>query len=234
MSARRTPGAGRPRLVPYTGSASPRDQILDATAQLFVERGFAATSTREIADAAGIQQATLYHYFSGKDGILAELLQRSVRPTVDKIAKIEAMVPPETHATALYLLALIDVTTLAAAPHNIGLLSRLPDVTHNPVYAEFRNDRRELVQAYGRLGACIARSAVVELVGQHRLGEILIQVVDSTINVRSAGESVDEHAAHAVAATCLRICGSDDDQILAATAAAAPLLEAFRADPPLT
>lgn len=233
MSARRL-GSGRPRLIPYTGSASPRDQILDATARLFVERGFAATSTREIADAVGIQQATIYHYFSGKDGILSELLQCSVRPTVDKIAEIEAMVPPETHATALYLLALVDVTTLAAAPHNIGLLSRLSDVNHNPVYAEFRTARGELVRAYGRLGACISRPAVVDLVGQRQLGEILIQVVDATINLRSAGESIDERAAHALAATCLRICGSDDEQILAACAAAAPLLEAFRADPPLT
>lgn len=225
--------SGRPRLVPYNGSASPRDQILDAAAQLFVERGFAATSTREIADAVGIRQASLYYHFTGKDGILAELLERSVRPTVDKIAKIEAMVPPETYETALYLLALVDVTTLATAPHNVGLLSRLPDVTHSPVFAEFRNDRRELAEAYGRIGTRIARLPVINLLGSEKLGEILVQVVDSTINLRSNGDRIDMHDADGVATTCLRICGTGDEQILAASTAAAPLLEAFRAEEPL-
>lgn len=229
MRARR-PGSGRPRLVPYSGSASPRDQILDASGHLFVERGFAATSTRQIAETVGIQQASLYYHFGGKDDILAELLQRSVRPTVDKIAKIEAMVPPETYETALYLLALVDVTTLATAPHNIGLLSRLPDVTHSPVFAEFRDDRRELAEAYGRIGTRIARLPVIDLIGSKQLGEILVQVVDSTINLRSNGDRIDAHAANAVATTCLRICGTGDEQILAASAAAAPLLEAFRAE----
>lgn len=231
MSTRRPTGAGRPRLVPYTGSASPRDQILDSAARLFVECGFAATSTRELSEHVGIRQATIYHYFAGKDDVLGELLHRSVRPTVDKIAKIEQLVPPQTHETALYLLALIDVGTLATAPHNIGMLPRLPDVTHSPAYTEFRNDRAELAEAYGRLGVGIARSAVVDMLGQRWLGEILIQVVDSAINMRSAGESIDERAAHAVAATCLRICGSSDNRIRTASTAAAPLLEVLRVDP---
>ncbi|WP_328530093.1 TetR/AcrR family transcriptional regulator [Nocardioides sp. NBC_00368] len=223
--------SGRPRLVPYAGSAPPRDQILDAAAKLFVERGFAATSTREIADAVGIRQASLYYHFAGKDDILAELLDRSVRPTVDKIAKIEAMVPPETYETALYLLALVDVTTLATAPRNIGLLSRLPDVTDSPVFAEFRNDRCELAEAYGRIGTRIARAPVIDLLGSKKLGEILVQVVDSTINLRSNGDRIDLHDADGLATTCLRICGTSDKQILAASAAAAPLFETLHAEP---
>lgn len=88
---------GRPRHVVSTSAASPRDQVLDAAAELFVTRGFAATSTREIAEKVGIRQASLYYHFAGKDEILAELLQRSVRPTMDNVAKIEALVPPSNH-----------------------------------------------------------------------------------------------------------------------------------------
>jgi len=135
------PRPGRPRHIPATSATSPRDQVLDAAAELFVARGFAATSTREIAEKVGIRQASLYYHFAGKGEILAELLQRSVRPTVDKIAKIEALVPPQTHATALYLLALIDIRTLTEAPHNVGILYGQSDVTNSEVYAEFHRAR---------------------------------------------------------------------------------------------
>jgi AcrR family transcriptional regulator len=90
MSIRRT-HPGRPRLVPSNTAAPPREQVLHAAAQLFVTKGFAATSTREIADKVGIRQASLYYHFTGKDEILAELLERSVRPTVDRVDQIEQL-----------------------------------------------------------------------------------------------------------------------------------------------
>lgn len=50
---------------------APREEILDAAAGLFVDRGFEGTSTREIAEAVGIRQASVYYHFpSGKDEIL--------------------------------------------------------------------------------------------------------------------------------------------------------------------
>ncbi|MGH3975407.1 MAG: TetR/AcrR family transcriptional regulator, partial [Pseudonocardiaceae bacterium] len=56
----------------------PREEILNIAAGLFVERGFAATSTREIAEVVGIRQASLYFHFANKEEILGELLQRSI------------------------------------------------------------------------------------------------------------------------------------------------------------
>lgn len=219
---------GRPRSVPYKGSASPRDQLLEAAAHLFTERGFAATSTRMISDRVGLRQASIYYHFNGgKDELLAELLQQSVRPTVDKIDQIEQVAPP---TTALYLLALVDVKTLAAAPQNIGMLYRLPDVTRRPSFEEFRRARGELTAAYGRLGSAIAQSIVVDLVGPERLGEILIQVVDSVINIRSAGGAIDNRTANMVAAACVRICGASAEEIAAAAAAAVRLVEEVRED----
>ena len=64
MSIRRT-HPGRPRLVPSNTAAPPREQVLHAAAQLFVTKGFAATSTREIADKVGIRQASLYYRDDG-------------------------------------------------------------------------------------------------------------------------------------------------------------------------
>ena len=47
-----------------------RDAILRATARLFRERGFADTGMRDIAAAADLSAANLYHYFNGKHDLL--------------------------------------------------------------------------------------------------------------------------------------------------------------------
>lgn len=47
-----------------------RDAILRAAARMFRQRGFAETGMRDIADAADLSPANLYHYFRGKDEIL--------------------------------------------------------------------------------------------------------------------------------------------------------------------
>jgi AcrR family transcriptional regulator len=47
-----------------------RDAILRAAARLFRERGFADTGMRDIAAAADLSAANLYHYFDGKHDLL--------------------------------------------------------------------------------------------------------------------------------------------------------------------
>jgi AcrR family transcriptional regulator len=47
-----------------------RDAILRAAAGMFRARGFADTGMRDIAEAADLSPANLYHYFGGKDEIL--------------------------------------------------------------------------------------------------------------------------------------------------------------------
>jgi AcrR family transcriptional regulator len=48
--------------------------ILDASLRLFSTQGFRSTSTRDIADAAGISTGALYHHFSDKELIFKSLL----------------------------------------------------------------------------------------------------------------------------------------------------------------
>lgn len=73
---------GRPRLVDRRRpGATPADEILDAAAELFTTRGYTATSTRAIADAVGLRQASLYTHFSTKAAILVSLLDTTVVPT---------------------------------------------------------------------------------------------------------------------------------------------------------
>jgi AcrR family transcriptional regulator len=58
-----------------------RTQILEAAARLFVERGFAATSVRDIAAAIGISNPSLYHHFSSKADLLEQLLAEPLART---------------------------------------------------------------------------------------------------------------------------------------------------------
>lgn len=227
MKARR-PSPGRPRHVASSSAASPRDQVLDAAAELFVTRGFAATSTREIAERVGIRQASLYYHFAGKDEILAELLQRSVRPTVDKVEKIEALVPPETHATALYLLALTDIRTLAEAPHNVRILYTQSDVTSSEVFAEFHHARQELVDAYGRFGLQAASPNVTSDIETRELGEMLMHTVEVVTEIRNAGTAVTPQRANRIAAAALRMCDVSQETIATAASTAARLFAEFR------
>src|SRR5262245_61298862 len=53
------------------------DQILGAALSLFSHQGYAATSTKQIAQRVGITEGLLYHYFSTKLAILEEITQRT-------------------------------------------------------------------------------------------------------------------------------------------------------------
>ncbi|NGN93918.1 helix-turn-helix transcriptional regulator [Nocardioides sp. KC13] len=205
---------GRPRLVPDIGVGTPREQVLEAAARLFTSKGFAATSTREIAEAVGIRQASLYYHFAGKDEILAALLATTVRPTQVVVEEIVALVPPERVETALCLLALVDIDTLARVPHNVGVLYQLPDVVSatNLDYASFRQAHSELTEAYANLGSRVAERYGVST-SPPALGSMLIQQVEGVITLRTDGKAVDSDRATEIAAGCLRLCGCDRAEV---------------------
>lgn len=49
------------------------EQILTAAAELFGERGYKGTTTRAIAEKAGVNEVTLFRRFGNKQGVLAAL-----------------------------------------------------------------------------------------------------------------------------------------------------------------
>lgn len=220
---------GRPRLIPDSGAGTPREQVLEAAARLFTSRGFAGTSTREIAEAVGIRQASLYYHFAGKDEILATLLATTVRPTQMVVEEIVALVPPERIETALCLLALVDIDTLARVPHNVGVLYQLPDVVSatNLDYTSFRQAHSELTDAYADLGAQLAARHGV-ITPPPALGSMLIQQVEGVITLRADGNDVDSDRAIEIAGGCLRLCGCDQAEATQAIRRATALQDQLR------
>lgn len=69
------PSRGR-RLPTQDRAKVTRNQILDAAAELFGDRGITETSTNRIAATAGVSIGTVYRYFSDRSRMVDELLDR--------------------------------------------------------------------------------------------------------------------------------------------------------------
>jgi AcrR family transcriptional regulator len=66
---------------------STADRILDAAEALFAERGLAGTAVRDIAARTGLNAASLYNHFPGKEALYAAVLERGIRPMLDALAE---------------------------------------------------------------------------------------------------------------------------------------------------
>lgn len=64
---------------------STTDRLFDTASELFWRRGYAATTTREIASAFGIQQASLYHHIASKEDLLYRICISSLEPFVKDV-----------------------------------------------------------------------------------------------------------------------------------------------------
>lgn len=67
-------------------------QILDAAAQMFSEHGIDGASMSQIAEAADVSKATIYHYFTSKDALVVALTRRLFaedEPILERLVKAE-------------------------------------------------------------------------------------------------------------------------------------------------
>ena len=78
-----------------------RQAILDATLPLLVERG-AAVSTKQIAEAAGIAEGTIFRVFPDKDSLVRAAVERAFdpEPTEQALADIDQAQPFEAQLSA--------------------------------------------------------------------------------------------------------------------------------------
>lgn len=64
------------------GDDSVGGRLLAAAVELFAARGYAATTVREIVDAAGVTKPVLYYHFGSKEGIYIALMEGANRKFV--------------------------------------------------------------------------------------------------------------------------------------------------------
>ena len=98
-------------------------QILEHATRLFAERGFAATSLQDIAEATGLTRPALYHYIRNKDDVLSRLVQEL---TEVRRRSCTASTPTARRPAVERLrdMARAVVLNLARAPERFRLLVR--------------------------------------------------------------------------------------------------------------
>jgi TetR/AcrR family transcriptional regulator, cholesterol catabolism regulator len=72
------------------GGSERRTELLTLAAEMFAERGFRATTVRDIADAAGILSGSLYHHFDSKESMVDEILRGFLDELFDRYREIVA------------------------------------------------------------------------------------------------------------------------------------------------
>lgn len=60
-----------------------KGKICTAAMELFIMRGYYATSINDIAKQAGISKGLLYNYYSGKEDLLSEMVDARIRDVVE-------------------------------------------------------------------------------------------------------------------------------------------------------
>lgn len=202
---------GRPRAQQRADSGlSAREELLTAAAELFTTRGYAATTTRAVAERAGMRQATMYHYVAGKEDLLAELLESTVTPSLALAGKLLA-----DEATAaedrLWELCRSDVALLCGGPYNLGALYVLPEVRAER-FTGFHRVRDELKEAYGTLLAATRAGAALDEGELALRTDLVFGLIEGVILVRRSGPERPVAAfAAATADAALRIVGARPD-----------------------
>jgi AcrR family transcriptional regulator len=74
-----------------------RERVLAVAEELFSERGYAAVTLRDIADALGIRQASLYHHVpGGKEELFVEVTERGLARHQASLERVISEADPDS------------------------------------------------------------------------------------------------------------------------------------------
>src|ERR1700749_1586197 len=108
-----------------------RARVLETALELFAERGFAATSTRELSERLGFTQAPLYYYFRTKDDLLAAL----IKPVIQQLTDLITQTPVRASAAARREVLAEYVDLAIAHVDLLRVLTQDPSVARRPASA---------------------------------------------------------------------------------------------------
>ncbi len=178
-----------------------REQIIDTAIELFSETGFAGTTTRRLAEAAGISEAALYLHFETKDALYQAIIRRKAHEHEEFAERLRAAVSegPERMFREVAR-SMIEIHTRDKAFLRLLLFSGLEQ--HALFRMFFEAQTRECgetlrsyiegLQGQGVFRPCDPRLAVRAFMGmlvQHLLTQEVFQLRE--LGVFSAGEVVD-------------------------------------------
>jgi AcrR family transcriptional regulator len=128
------------------GFDAQRDQLLAAAARLFANQGYTATTMQQVAEAAGLGKATLYHYVRDKPALLAAIAGGHVARLEALVGEVAAeALPPDPH-----LARLIErfLRAYAHAQHEHRVLTEDVKFLPAPEREGLLEGQRRVVQAF--------------------------------------------------------------------------------------
>jgi AcrR family transcriptional regulator len=119
LSSRKTPRQERSRATV--------DAIVEAAADILVRHGYSRLTTNRIADRAGVNIASVYQYFPGKEAIVAELRRRHLAEQHEAARAAVAAVRGTGLKATVKALVSVGIAVHAVAPrlHHV-LTEELP------------------------------------------------------------------------------------------------------------
>lgn len=193
------------------GSPQTQQEILDAARTLFAERGFAGTSIRGVAAAAGVDPALVHHYFGTKEGLFRAVLDVPIDP--------EALVASMTEGRSAEIPRRLVETFLGVwespetGPAMISFLRRaMADQESATLLRDFVGTtvlRTAAEQLLDHVDSAAARSRIALVVSQ-MLGLVLLRHV---LCVEPLASMPLPRIADAVTPTIERYLHGDSDQL---------------------
>jgi TetR/AcrR family transcriptional regulator len=107
----------RPRSADYDGK---RRAILRRSAKLFAQNGYDRTSMAEVASASGVSKALLYHYYTGKESLLFDILHAHLLDLMDAVRAVDTKLAPRARLRGL-IGAVLDAYRDADDEHKIQI-----------------------------------------------------------------------------------------------------------------
>ncbi len=119
---------GRPKATELKDT---RQAVLDAALDLFAESGFHGTGLRDIAGAAGVREAAIYHYFESKEALFEALITEPPEDAEAHVGQFASGPVPDD------LQALFE-------PLLVGLLERVSRIRERKKFRLLMNDGMRL------------------------------------------------------------------------------------------
>lgn len=178
---------------PYAKGKAKRAEILDVALDVIDREGYASATVKELADAVGLSQNGLLHYFGSKDALFAEILRRR-----DEVTAVQIDAEHQDFADDLVQRILLAVDDEATSPGFTQLSLRVTGEATEPghVAHDFLHDRYENVrfvvrdavtrlQTAGRLSPEIDPAVAASLVFAAWDGLRLQWMYDKSIDIRA-------------------------------------------------
>ena len=142
-----------------------RARLLEATAELLVERGFAGTTTTLVCQRAGVSRGALLHHFPSKNDLVVAAVEHVMATRGDELAEAVRRRPPGDTRAVLQLLAGHVTSRVFTAALELWVAARTDPVLHDAVAPLEQKIGRETHRlTVELLGADESRAGVRELV----------------------------------------------------------------------